>query len=219
MNLRDPRLVTAVRLITATAVLVGVILDASGHSTVPSLLPYFTIQSSIAYGVFAAWAASRSWRGDLSTPAPLKGAVTLYVTITGLVFHLVLDNPASGFAQLGVHRTPLEAVANQLLHTVVPLLAVLDWLIFDDRGRFKWRYAAYWLAFPLFYLAFALVRGLIVHKYPYPFLDVNDLGYGGVAKSAVFFATTFYLLALLFVVIDRAPVALRRRRAPEQIEA
>ncbi|BFU42734.1 Pr6Pr family membrane protein [Krasilnikovia sp. MM14-A1004] len=219
MNVRDPRFVTAIRLITATAVLIGVILDASGDSTVLSLLPYFTIQSSIAYGVFAAWAATRSWRGELSTPAPLKGAVTLYVTITGLVFHFVLDNPASGFAQLGVHRTPAEAVANQLLHTVVPLLAVLDWLLFDERGRYKWRYALYWLAFPLFYLGFALVRGLIVHKYPYPFLDVNDLGYGGVAQSAVFFALFFYLLALLFVVIDRVPAALRRRRAADQIEA
>lgn len=189
------------------AVFSGVTLNASGPQTLTGLLPYFTNQSNIAYAVFAAWTVFRT----RAVPAAVKGAVTLYVTITGLVYHLVLANPASGFANAPYDRTPAEAVGNQLLHTVVPLLAVLDWLLFDERGRFKVRYAAYWLAFPLGYLVFALIRGLIKNKYPYPFLDVNDLGYGGVALSAVFFAVAFWLLGLAFVGIDR--LTARRKAA------
>ena len=187
------------RLVALVAVIAGVVLTAAGAATVSGLLPYFTIQSNLAYGVFAGWAALR----DRVAPAALKGAVTLYVAITGLVYHLVLTNPASGFSVGPVDRTPVEAIGNQLLHTVVPLLAVLDWLIFDQRRRFRWRYAAYWLAFPLGYLGFALVRGLITHTYPYPFIDVRELGYAGVALSAVFFAVAFWLLGLAFVAIDR----------------
>ena len=195
------------RLVAAVAVLAGLVLTASGPATVTGLLPYFTIQSNLAYGIFAAWAA---FRGRV-TPPVLKGAVTLYVAITGLVYHLVLTNPASGFALGPVHRTPAEAIGNQLLHTVVPLLAVLDWLVFDPRGRFRWRYAAYWLAFPLAYLAFALVRGLIVDKYPYPFIDVRELGYDGVSVSTAGFAAAFWILGLAFVAIDRWGGRLRAR--------
>jgi hypothetical protein len=187
------------RLLAVVAVIAGVVLTAAGPATVTGLLPYFTIQSTIAYGAFAAWTI---FRGPVTRPA-LKGAVTLYVAITGLVYHLVLTNQASGFAMAQPDRALPETIGNQLLHTVVPLLAVLDWLVFDERGRFRWRYALYWLAFPLGYLAFALLRGLVVDKYPYPFIDVNDLGYGGVSISSVGFAVAFWLLGLAFVAIDR----------------
>ncbi len=201
------------RLGAAVAVLAGVVLTAAGPATVTGLLPYFTIQSNVGYGVFAAWAAFRG----RATPAALKGAVTLYVAITGLVYHLVLTNPASGFAAEEVRRALPEAIGNQLLHTVVPLLAVLDWLLFDERGRFRWRYALYWLAFPLGYLAFALLRGLVVDKYPYPFINVNELGYDGVSVSTAVFAVAFWILGLLFVAIDRWGGRLPRRRpAPGQ---
>ena len=198
------------RLIAVVAVIAGVVLTAAGPATVTGLLPFFTIQSNVAYGVFAAWAAFRG----RDTPAALKGAVTLYVAITGLVYHLVLTNEASGFAMPQPDRALPEAIGNQLLHTVVPLLAVLDWLVFDERGRFRWRHALYWLAFPLGYLAFALIRGLVVDKYPYPFIDVSELGYDGVSISSGAFAVAFWILGLLFVAIDRwSGRLLRRHRA------
>jgi hypothetical protein len=207
MTLRDPRYAAAARLCTFAAMVAGVALDVTGPTTFAGLLPYFTIQSNIAYGIYAAWAAARARRGDLETSAPIKGAVTLYVAITGLVYHLVLANPASGFYAGAEHFTPAEAVGNQLLHTVVPLLAVLDWLVFDRRRRNRWRYALYWLAGPLAYLAYSTFRGLIEDTYPYPFLDVNDLGYSGLAISAAGFAVAFWVLGLLFVLIDRISIS------------
>lgn len=203
MTLRDPRLAAGFRLLAVIAVIAGVMLTTAGPPTATGLLPYFTIQSNVGYGIFAGWAVFRAWRGHLWTPPVLKGAVTLYVVITGLVYHLVLTNPASGFAVTFGHRTLAEAIGNQLLHTVVPLLAVLDWLVFDARGRYRWRYPLYWLAFPLGYLAFALIRGLIVHRYPYPFIDVRELGYRGVTISSAVLAVAFWILGLLFVLIDR----------------
>jgi hypothetical protein len=200
------------RLFAVVAVIAGVLLTAAGPATMTGLLPFFTIQSSVAYGIFAGWAAFRG----RDTPPALKGAVTLYVAITGLVYHLVLTNQASGFAMAPVERALPEAIGNQLLHTVVPLLAVLDWLVFDERGRFRWRYALYWLAFPLGYLAFALLRGLVVDRYPYPFIDVGALGYDGVSVSSVGFAVAFWILGLCFVAIDRWGGRLRRRRTLDQ---
>lgn len=216
MIARDPRTAAVFRLATALAAVAGVVLTAAGPATVTGLLPYFTIQSNMAYAIFAVVAAVQGFRGDPATSAAVKGAVTLYITITGLVYHLVLTNPASGFSVGPIERAVPEAIGNQLLHTVVPLLAVLDWLLFDALGRYRWRYALYWLAFPLGYLGFALVRGLIVEKYPYPFIDVSDLGYDGVGVSTVVFAVAFWILGLLFVLLDRTLG--RRRRSPVEAD-
>ncbi|MBW4705827.1 Pr6Pr family membrane protein [Micromonospora sp. RL09-050-HVF-A] len=204
MNLRRRRLAVAFRLAIVISVLAGIVLTALGPATVTGLLPYFTIQSNLAVGLFAGYAAWRAGQSRPEPPSALKGAVTLYITITGVVYHLVLANPASPFAMAQPDRGPAEAVGNQFLHTVVPLLALADWTLFDERGRLRLRYAAWWLTFPLAYLGFALVRGLIVHRYPYPFVDAGQLGYAGVTVSAVFFAVAFWLLGLLFVGVDRA---------------
>ncbi|MBY8874769.1 Pr6Pr family membrane protein [Micromonospora sp. PLK6-60] len=203
MTLRRRRLATALRLAIVVSVVAGIVLTALGPATVTGLLPYFTIQSNVAVGLFAGYAAWCGWRDRLEPPSAVKGAVTLYITITGVVYHLVLANPASPFAMVQPERALGEALGNQFLHTVVPLLAVVDWAFFDRRGRLRPRHAAWWLAFPLAYLGFALVRGLIVHRYPYPFVDAGQLGYGGVSVSAVGFAVAFWLLGLLLVGVDR----------------
>lgn len=203
MSLRRRRLAVSFRLAIVISVLAGIVLTALGPATVTGLLPYFTIQSNVAVGLFAGYAAWRAWQDRPEPPSALKGAVTLYITITGVVYHLVLANPASPFAMAQPDRALGEALGNQFLHTVVPLLAVADWALFDPRGRLRPRYAAWWLAFPLAYLGFALVRGLIVHRYPYPFIDAGQLGYDGVGLSSLFFAFAFWVLGLLFVGVDR----------------
>lgn len=201
------------RLTVLLGVLAGIVLTALGPATVTGLLPYFTVQSNLAAGGFAGYAAARAWRDRPGPPAALKGAVTLYLTITGTVYHLVLANPASPFAMVQPDRSPGEWWGNQFLHTIVPLLMVADWALLDRRGRLRPRYAAWWLAFPVAYLGFALVRGLILDRYPYPFLDAEQLGYAGVGLSALFFAVAFWLLGLLFVGVDRA-LARRSRPVP-----
>nr|WP_201748915.1 Pr6Pr family membrane protein [Micromonospora acroterricola] len=217
MSLRRRRAAAALRLAVVLSVLAGIVLTALGPATVTGLLPYFTIQSNLAVGALAGYAVWRAWRDRPDPPSALRGAVTLYITITGVVYHLVLANPASPFAMAQPDRTVGEAIGNQLLHTVVPLLAVTDWVLLDERGRLRLRYAAWWLAFPLGYLGFALLRGLVVHRYPYPFLDAGELGYAGVAISAVFLAVAFWLLGLLFVGVDRALSGLphRTHRTPD----
>jgi hypothetical protein len=208
---RRRRLAIPFRLAVVLGVVAGIVLTALGPATVTGLLPYFTIQSNVAVAVFAGHAAWRAWQGRPEPPSALKGAVTLYITITGTVYHLVLANPASPFAMVQPHRGPGEWWGNQLLHTVVAL--------FDRRGRLRPRYAAWWLAFPVAYLGFVLARGLVVHRYPYPFLDVGHLGYGGVGFSALAFAVAFWLLGLLFVGVDRGLAGRARGVPPEPAPA
>jgi hypothetical protein len=222
MDQRRRRVAVTVRVLTVLAVLAGIICTAAGPATVTGLLPYFTIQSNIAVGLLAGYGAWLAVRHRPEPPAALRGAVTLYITITGVVYHLVLANPASPFAMAQPERDLVEATGNQLLHTVVPLLALLDWTLprspghgADPTPRVRLRHAAFWLVFPLAYLGFALIRGLVTHTYPYPFVDAGVLGYGGVAVSAVGFAVAFWLLGLTFVGVDRALGGRRRQATPD----
>jgi hypothetical protein len=190
----------AARLTAVVAVGAAIVLDGTGPVPVVDLLALFTFQSSILYAIYAAWTTVRP-----AIPV-LKGALTVYVVLSGLVFHLVLNNPHTPFYAGPFHFRPAEAVGNQLLHTVLPVLAVADWLAVERRGRYRWRYAFYWLAGPLAYLAYALAWGAVDDAYPYPFLDPRRLGAGGVALSALALAVVFWLLGLLIVRIDRIGV-------------
>lgn len=189
---------------------------------------YFTVQSNLFLTAFFATLLVRTLRGGSGEGASLaavKGAMTLYILITGTVFNLLLANPASPFYQQ--QKESHYTWDSVLLHVVTPLMALLDWLVFGPRGALRPRHAALWLAYPLAYLVFALVRGAVVTsgtRYPYPFLDVAGSGYGQVSVNCLALASGFYLLGLGLVALDRrypsraTPVVMAGQR-PEPEEA
>jgi hypothetical protein len=67
---------------------------------------------------------------------------------------------------------------------------------------------AVWLSliFPACWLVFTLIRSAIAHWYPYPFIDVTQLGYGDVAVSCVWVALLMLGLAAgAAMVAERLP--------------
>ncbi|MEV5507661.1 Pr6Pr family membrane protein [Streptomyces orinoci] len=211
----------AFRALVALAALTGIALDTIDSHDLGRLFSYFTIQSNILLAAAFAWSAHRAWAGRPALSPRITGGVLLYICITGLVFHFVLSNDSSGFS-MSSQRTPLESAASQLLHTVTPLAAALDWLLLTAPGGFLLRHAWQWLAYPLFYFPFALLRGALLApgtdgRYPYPFLDVDLHGYAGVLGNAVVFGLAFYVLALALVLLDRIrprPALSRNRISP-----
>ncbi|RLU83055.1 integral membrane regulator [Streptomyces griseocarneus] len=197
----------AFRALVSLAALTGIVFDVIDSHDLGRLFSYFTIQSNVLVALVFAWSAHRAWTARPAVSPRLVGAALLYICITGVVFHFVLDNSSSGFS-MTADRTPLESIANQLLHTVTPIAAVLDWLLLTAPGRFRFVFAAQWLLYPLLYFPFALARGAVLSpgiegRYPYPFLDVDLHGYLGVLSNAVTFGLAFYGLALVIFLIDR----------------
>lgn len=192
-------------MVSLTAVAGIVLLTIDSHGSL-NIFVYFTVQSNAVLAIVYGLAAL----GRVSVR--LRGAATLYIAITGSVYHLVLTNPGSPFFVVDPNANTLH---NLLLHTAAPLLAFADWLLLN-REPVRWWYAGLWLAYPLGYLAFALVRGAIVGEYPYPFVDAAQLGYGGVTISALVFALLFFVLGLALIglgALSRAALARRQRAA------
>jgi hypothetical protein len=88
-----------------------------------------------------------------------------------------------------------DRLADTLLHVVVPVLAVTGWVLFGPRHRVRRSDVLPALAFPLLWLAYTLVRGWASGFYPYPFIDVDELGGARVALNALVIAVLFVVLA------------------------
>lgn len=166
-------------------------------------LRYFTTLSNIAAGIYALWALLR---GRRRTPALLHGGALMGVLVTGIVYHLLLRGTFGGF-------TPLtrDWLGDQLVHTAVPLLMALDWLLLAPKGRFRPLHPLGWALFPLAYLAgtAAIARtGLCFPNsntpYPYPFLDVWSLGWEPVIWNSGCLALAFLALGEAVAALDRA---------------
>ncbi|MEU4268120.1 Pr6Pr family membrane protein [Streptomyces sp. NPDC026092] len=205
------------RALIALAAATGVVIECVMGS-VPVVLSFFTIWSNIAVAVVFALSARRAWIGRPPLPAVWTGGVLLCISVVGLVFHLVLANGSSEFNQAAeiAKLTGGKAVANQLLHTVTPIGAALDWLLLTLPGALRWRHAAQWLAAPAAYLTFALIRGAVLSpdvptRYTYPFIDVTRYGYAGVTVNALVLGLAFFALGLAIVGLDHVRPAVRGR--------
>jgi len=159
---------------------------------------YFTIESNILVLVTTARLA-RDAAYDGSRWRVVRIAAVSGITVTGLV-HWFLLRPL-------LHLDGADLVADKLLHLVVPVLAVLGWLVFGPRPRIEWPGCLRAAVWPLAWLAVMLVAGGLTGWYPYPFLDHREHGWTHVV---VVCAGIFVLwFALLF-----ALQAYDRRMAP-----
>jgi hypothetical protein len=86
---------------------------------------------------------------------------------------------------------------------VVPLVAVVGWLVAGCRPRAPWRDTVTALVWPVAWLAWTLVVGAVTGWYPYPFLDVGTKGAGSVAVTCVGVTLLFLALAGVLSWLDR----------------
>ncbi|WP_339921813.1 Pr6Pr family membrane protein [uncultured Cyclobacterium sp.] len=95
-------------------------------------------------------------------------AITTFILIVGLVYQLVLRSiwQPSG----------LQYLVDELLHTFVPIYVFIYWCFKVDKLSIQPKNLIPWLLYPLFYLIFILARGYFSEFYPYPFLDVHEIG-------------------------------------------
>ncbi|MER6209080.1 MULTISPECIES: Pr6Pr family membrane protein [unclassified Streptomyces] len=210
-------LTAAYRLLVALVAAAAVTVDLLLGSPI-RVLTYFTIQSNILLALVMLATARRAWTARRPVSPLITGAALLYITITSLVYHLILvPHASSPFAMTGGTVTGWQAVTNQVLHTVTPIAAVIDWLFLTAPGRLRLRMAATWLLYPLTYLAVSLGRGELIlpgtpGRYLYSFLDVERHGYKSVLGNALLLGLAFYALSVLLVALDHARPNLTRHR-------
>lgn len=129
----------------------------------------------------------------------VKGAATIAILITGVVYHFLLGDPS---------EADFFTLDNIIVHYIVPFMFVLDWILFDKKKSYSVIDPVSWLAVPGVYFVYALIRGAIVGtsnslQYAYFFIDVNIYGYGGVMIWAIALAAAFLIVGYLMWLIDK----------------
>ena len=191
----------SIRVAIVLAVTIALItVELSSRSGVIWRFVTFTYQANLLAAAYYAWTLV-SPRADSRTG--LRGAVVLYVVVAGLIWNLLLTGRSMGY-------TP----ANFLLHVVVPVLAVADWLLVGrGAGTARWWQPFAWLAYPAAYAGVALiVLNRAGRRAPYYFLDPGSVGIAAVAVNVALLGAGFLGLGYLLLAVAR-PTSANAQRA------
>ncbi|MBA2467804.1 MAG: Pr6Pr family membrane protein [Chloroflexia bacterium] len=164
---------------------------------VSNFLSFFTIESNLLTVAVLLAGAALAMRGQETSPGweLFRGAVVAYMTTTFIVFAALLSG-------LPDNLDLTEPWVNFVLHQLMPIVMILDWIVSPPRHRWTVRQALVWMLFPLAYGVYSLIRGPIVEWYPYPFLNPDSAGgYPGVAAYSVGIAVLFVGIVWFVVTI------------------
>lgn len=163
----------------------------SGYS-VFNFFTYFTNLSNILISAIFIITAVRlltARRTPTTGDTAVRGAVVVYIAFVGLVFNTLLRD---------ADLSDLNPVVNVILHYLLPVAGVIDWLIWPPKNRLRFRVIWSWMIFPAGYAAFSIIRGALTGIYPYPFFNPDASGgYGGVAMLCGIMLVGFFVLALV----------------------
>ncbi|WP_184548682.1 Pr6Pr family membrane protein [Mucilaginibacter sp. FT3.2] len=160
------------------------------------IISFFTILSNILVGccLLAIVLKPASAFQKFFAANSVVTATALYITIVGLVYNTVLR---SLWVPPG-----LFALTNELTHLFNPIAFIVFWLIFVPKEKLNLSQALSWLWFPLLYLVYALIRGALYRLYPYPFLNVDKLGYQSVLINSFFVMIAFLIFDAIFFLLN-----------------
>ncbi len=188
----------ALRVAIVLAVLLALIAVAtSTRSGLLWRLITFTYQANMLAAAYYLW--TLAWpRADARVG--IRGAMVLYVVIAGAIWTLFLTGHSMGY-------TP----ANVLLHVVVPVLALTDWLIIGrNHTVVRWWQPVAWLVYPAAYLGLALVvLNNVGRRAPYYFLDPGTVGVAAVVVNISVLAGGALALGYALLAINRAVANVR----------
>ncbi|WP_405362350.1 Pr6Pr family membrane protein [Kitasatospora sp. NBC_00085] len=135
---------------------------ATGITGLPNFFSYFGNLSAMAAAVVLLLGGGAALTGRRPVLGTVRGAVLLCTTVTGLAY---------GLLQVPYPVDMMVPWVHHVVHQVVPAAVLADWLVDPPERRIRPVEAAGWLVPPLLYLAYTLLRGVVVDRYPYVFLD------------------------------------------------
>jgi hypothetical protein len=154
---------------------------------------YFTILTNVlaALALTLPWLAPQSALGEFFSRPSVRTAITAYIIIVMTIVYFVLRHL--------VNLQGWDFVADVLLHYVMPVLFVIDWLFLIPKQSLKVSDTLGWLTFPIIYLIWTFIHGVFSGFYPYPFLNHSELGIARVLQNEAGLLIAFLVLGTVLV--------------------
>ncbi len=142
-------------LLTLAAIVTQLSIQIRLGFSIVNLFSYFTNLSNIfALVVLLLSAIFLIQRRETTATFDLvRGASVVGMALVGIVFGVLLRDEDLG---------SLLPWVNIVLHYIMPVVMVLDWLYQPPKTRLTFAQTWMWLIFPFLYLVYSLIRGSIV---------------------------------------------------------
>lgn len=174
------------------------------------LTSYFTIWTNAAVAltltVPLVWSDTRL--GRFFRRPDVTTAVAASITFVMITYHVLLSHL--------VNPEGIALLTDTLSHYLVPVLFVGYWWVVSPKETLRWRDPLIWLSYPLVYQIHVLIRGALTGFYPYPFVDVNQLGYASVLQNTLGTGAAFVAISLAFVALGRVETRWNHARTPQE---
>ncbi|WP_419868131.1 Pr6Pr family membrane protein [Chryseobacterium sp. CT-SW4] len=144
---------------------------------------YFTILTHI---IVAVYFSNQLFRSERKVDSSFLTAVTVYILMVGIIYQVVLRS--------SWNPTGLQRWIDELLHGVIPLLTLIYWYFYENKSRLRHTSMIKWSIYPLVYLFYILIRGNFSGFYPYPFINVSEIG---IEQTLI---NSFYVLIFFIIV-------------------
>lgn len=148
-------------------------------------------------------------RGEVCSANPvLQVGVTFFITITMIIYWTLLSGMSFDLSKMPLPPFFFES-SNFILHTVTPIFVILDWILFLPHGKVTKKAGLLFLLYPLLYSVLIFIRAEVGPpfyadmRYPYPFLNVDSLGWPTVILIVLVMCIGFLLLGQLYVFVDK----------------
>jgi hypothetical protein len=170
---------------------------ASVPETIVRFFSFFTILTNLIVAVYYTihWLQKPTSLLLRLQKTGILSAITLYIAVVGLVYQIVLR---SIWSPVGIQK-----LVDELLHSIIPVFTLVYWFLYEKHNEASWKSIPSWLLYPLFYLAFILIRGSISNFYPYPFVNVTELGLQKVLINSSVLVFVFLSIAIGLVACSK----------------
>lgn len=202
------------KLVIVVVSVVSIILNTglTNGTFAPYVLLYYTLLSSIMCFIFYTVSAivtgvniSKTGNHGVIRFAPhFKGAIVMGMLLASVIYFFVL---ADSFTSV------FSTVANVLAHLLLPLMVLVDWALFDRKGRFSGSDPIIWLVIPFAYYGLVLlgaqfgVRYYGGARYPYRFInpDINtaDSAWAPVLFNIILICAIYIIVGYILLGVDR----------------
>ena len=156
---------------------------------------YFTLTTNLVVATCCTVLvlAPNSNSGSFFARQKTMTAIAVYIVIVGVIYNLIL--------RFIWKPEGLQMIVDEMLHSAIPVLFFIYWIIFVPKKRLKWFDLLPWLIYPFVYIIFILVRGEFYGFYPYPFINTTQIGLKKVLINSAGIAVVFSMTSLLFIAV------------------
>jgi hypothetical protein len=160
---------------------------------------YFSIQGTLIAAAMLAYTGWLAWNGtpEKRQVTIARVSTTTYIVVIALVYNALLRGTAGDVRDAG-YAWPV--VPNEIIHVWAAVIILLDWLLIAGASNVRLRAALWVAAYPLAWLAFCIIRGVLDGWWAYWFLNPNEPG--GVPGMLQYIAgITVLMIGLGFVLL------------------